>query len=326
MAVYDPRGGGNIHLDVALTNLSIGFPNGDFVGPALLPAVPVKKQSDKYYVFGYEGWGLDPGGDLRAPGTVANEIPGMKVSTDTYFAQEHALQIAVTDEERENADSPFAPDRDGAELVTNKVWLQREVAIKTLVTTAANYATGNSVTLSGTAQFNDYTNSNPIGIIKTAIRAIHAKLFVRPNTAIIPWEVMSILEDHPAFIERIKYSERGIVTEEIIASMIGVSNIIVAGAGQNVSNPGQAVSLGYLWGKDIILAYVPPRASLRTPAFGYEFVWSYGQNRPQMVDRWREEPRKSDIIRLSRRYDLKLAALDGSGKATAGYLIKNAVA
>jgi hypothetical protein len=322
MAVWSPTGSGGVHVDRVLTNISVAWPNEGFVGERLFPAVQVMKQSDKYYVFGREMW--SPDDDLRAPGTVANEIPGMKLSQDTYYAQEHSLQIPVTDEERRNVDNPMSPDRDATELVTQKIMLGREIAIKTLVTTTSNYASGNTVTLAGTTQFSDYTNSDPIGVFRTAIAAVHAKIFVEPNTVVIPYQVWTILQDHPDFIERIKYSERAIVRGELLASLIGIQNIIVPGVGYNTAAQGQAVSLGYLWGKDIVLAYVPPRAGLRIPAAFYEFRWMQ-----QVVDRWREEQRKSDLIRCSRSYDLKIVAQGegaDAGKSVAAYLIKNAVA
>lgn len=326
MGVYDSAGGGGIHIDVALTDISVGWPNDGFVGEALFPVVRVKKQSDKYYVWGHEGWSVEPAGDLRGPGTVANEIPGIKVSLNPYFAQEHSLQIPIPDEERENSDSPFDPDRDGTELVTSKVLLQREVSMRDIVQTTANYPASHVLTLSGTAQWNDYgATSDPIGNFKNAIRMIRSKLFVVPNLAVIPWEVMSYLEDHPDFIERIKYAQPGIITADIISSMIGIDRIIVPGLGIDTANPGQANNLSYLWGKDVLIAYVPRRAGLRIPAFAYEFVWTYG-GRVQIVDRWREQKRKSDLIRVSRRYDLKMIAEDANGKSIAGFLIKNAIA
>jgi hypothetical protein len=326
MAVYDSRGGGSVHIDVALTNVSVGWPNDGLVGDVLAPAVTITKQSNKYYIYGREAWGLEPGGDLRSPGSVATEIPGLLMSTDTYFAQEHALQIPVTDEERENVDSPFTPDADGTELVTSKLMIQREINLKTLVLTAANYPAGHTTTLSGTAQWSDYVNSDPIANIKTGKRAINADIFLDPNVIVFPYQVMSQLEDHPDFIERIKYSERGVLTKDIIAAVIGIPNVVVPGVGYNSANPGQAVSLGYLWGKDVLMAYVPPRPGLKIPAFAYEFVWSFGGGQRQIVDRWREEPRASDLIRVRRRYQFKLTALDGSSKSIAGYLIKAAVA
>jgi len=324
VAVYDPRGGGNIHIDVALTNVAVGYPNNNLVGDNLVPRVNVQKQSNFYYVFGREAWGTHA--DLRSAGTEANEIPGLAVSKQNYMAVEHALQIAVTDEERENADSPFSPDRDGTELVTAKILLGREVAIKNMVTTTANYATGMFATLSGGQQWNDYVNSNPIADVRTGIRLINAQIFMDPNYAVIPYQVMSTLEDHPDFIERIKYSERGILTPDIIASIFGLPRVTVPSAGINSAALGQVVSLSYLWGKDVVLAWVPDAPRLRQPAFAYEFNWGYSGNLPMVTDRWRENKRKSDIVRVQRRYDLRFAALDSSSKAIAGYVIKAAVA
>jgi hypothetical protein len=316
--VWSPSGSGNVHVDEVLTQISIGYPNLGTVGDVLFPSVGVTKQSNKYYVFGREAW--LPEGDVRAPGTVANEIPGYALSTDSYYANEHSLQTPVTDEERTNADVPLEPDQDATELVTNKIILGREVAVKTLATTAANYATGMTVTLGSGARFDstDYATSDPIGVIKTGIRAIHAKIFMEPNVAVIPYLVISWLEDHPDLIERIKYSERAVLNADIIASMFGLPRVIVPGLGLGAGNPGQTMTVGYLWGDDIVLAWVPPRPGRKMPAYGYEFTWGR-----QVVDRWREEPRKSDLIRCCRYYDLKMTALDGSSKQIAGYLIKD---
>jgi hypothetical protein len=330
MAVYPPTGSNNIHIDQVLTNISVAWPTTGLVAERLFPPVTVRKQSDKYYTFGREAW-LPESGDFRAPGTEANEIPGLAVSLDTYYAQEHALQIAITDEERENVDSPMSPDRDGTELVTSKILLGRELAMKTLVTDATQYATDMTVTLAGGQQWNaaNYATSDPITDIKKGRRAMHANVFFEPNTIVIPYAVMAELEDHPDFIERIKYSERAIVTADIIAAMIGIPNVIIPGTG--IASDASLVP-GYLWGKDVLLAWVPPRAGLRVPAFAYEFVWGYGGGLRQAVDRWREDKRKSDVVRVSRRYDLKLVGRENNandannGKVVTGYLIKNAIA
>lgn len=315
--VYSPSGSGDVHVDQVLTQISIGWPNNGMVGDRLFPALNVQKQSDKYYTFGREGWLIED--DIRAPGAVAREVTGATVSTDTYFAIEHALQIYVTDEERRNADSPLAPDRDGTEIITSKIMLGRERIIQTMVTTAANYASGNTTTLSGTSQWNDYAVSDPIANLRTGKRAVHAKIFLEPNLLLVPYTTMSILEDHPDFLERIKYSERAIFSPELLAAVLGFQSVIVPGAGVNTAPLGQAESLAYLWGNDVLMAYVPSRPGLKIPAFGYEFVWG-----GQVVDRWRENPRKSDVIRVSRSYDHKMTALDAADKQIGGYLILDA--
>lgn len=324
MAVYDPRGGENVHIDRILSTISVGYPNNGRVGDRLFPTVKVRKQSDLYYEFGQEHW--MPEDEYRAPGDVAIEIPGLTVSTDSYFAKEYALSIAVTDEERQNADSPMDPDKDGTMLVTEKLLLKREFRIQTIVRTAANYPAAQTTTLAGTAQWNDIT-SDPIGVFKTAKRAIHASLFMEPNLGVIPWEVMSYLEDHPDFIERIKYTSPESVSQKLIASLIGIGELLVPGLGYDPSTPpADPTAITYMWGKDVFIGWVPRSAGMKRPAFGYEFVWRYPNGQTQEATRWREANRKSDVVRVARRYDLKLIAVNGSGETRAGYLIKDAIA
>jgi hypothetical protein len=313
-------------MDRLLTNISVGFPNNDFVGSQMLPNVMVAKQSDPYYLFGREAWAVPVISDIRAPGSTSQEVPGLQVSTQSYFAVEHALKIPVTDEEVENADSPLAPLQDGTELVTSQLLLVRELAMRDLLITAANYASGHSVTLSGGTQWNVFATSLPIADHRLARSTIHSKIFMEPTKEIIPYQVMAALEDHPTIIARIQYSERAILTPELMSNFFGGQDIIVPGVGYNTANPNQTAALGYLWGKDVVMAYVPPRPGLKIPAFGYEFCWGYRGNLPMVTERWRDEDRVSDIVRVRRRYDIKMVALDGTGKSIAGYVIKAAVA
>jgi hypothetical protein len=325
MAVYDPRGGGNVHIDKVLTDISVGLQNNGFIADTIAPQVKVMKQSDKYYIFGREGWVLEPGSDMRAPNSGAMEIPGITLSTDSYFAQEHALQIAVADEEYENSDSPLAPDRDGTDLITSKILLGRELIVQGLATTAANYATGYSTTLSGTSQWNDYTNSTPIPNVKTGIRKIHSGIFTEPNHAVIPYAVMSTLEDHPSFVDRVKYTSSDAVTEQVVARLLGLTSVVIPGVGYNSARMGQTEALGYVWGKDVFMFNAPARPGRKIPSFMYEFVWPIA-GQVQAVDRYRDDSRISNVIRIRRRYDHKFITVDGTGKSLAGYIIKAAIA
>lgn len=328
MAVYGSTGDrlASLTPDNVLTNISLGWDQGAFVGNLLFPSVPVSRQGGKYPIFGREQWGLPPENDLRAPGAVASEIGGRTISDDNYWAEEHALRTAVPVEEEESIQlAGFNPLRDGTEDVMSALMLRREIAIHALATTAANYPAAHVVTLSGTSQFNDYTNSTPIPVFKTARRQLVGAIHREPNLAIIPWEVMMTLEDHPSFIERIKYSERGILTPQIIATIVGLPVAIQPMISYNSANPLQAESTGFLWGKDIWIGYVAPRPSRRTPSFGYEFNYGY-QGKNQAAFRWWDQDRRSTVVELSRRYDLKIVSLDSNGKALAGYLIKNAIA
>src|SRR6266496_1113260 len=268
MAYGDPQ---LLHLDSMLTDISVGFDNPDmFVAQRLFPAVRVAKQSDKYYVYNRDLWGRVTD-DIRAPGSEANELPPMTLSRDTYFIEEHALEDVVPDEEVDNADDPLQPSVDATERVTNTILLNRENAMVAIATTTGNYASGFTTTLSGTSQWSDYVNSDPIADIKTGRAKIHDNLFRDPNVAIMGYQVAVKLEDHPDLIERIKYSQRGVPTDAIIAEVLGIGNFVRAGAGKVTSAYGATETFGYLWGKHVVLAFVPERPAKKTPSFGYEF-------------------------------------------------------
>jgi len=325
MAVYDPRGGGNVHIERVLTNISVAYQNESFISEVLAPQVKVSKQTDKYYEFGREAWQLEPGSTVRAPGTPAVEASGRTVSLNPYFCVEHALKQAIPDEEVQNADTPLSPRKDGTNDLTDKLMLERELAVKTIATTVGNYAAGHTTTLAGGTQWSNPA-STPIINHRTARNQLHATIFKDATIEVMPYQVIAALENHAEFIERIKYSERGIISKEIMAALLGVSRVVVPGAGYNSATPGQSDAFGYIWGKDTILAHVPPKAAKNQLAYMYEFVWVFPGGQTRLVDSWRDDDRVSDMIRVRHRYDHRLIAVDDSGDSIAAYLYKDSVA
>lgn len=97
-----------VHIDAALTNLSVGYRNPAFIADLLAPVVPVRKQSDKYFICDAEREAFRPSDDRRAPGAEASEV-NFALSSDNYYCEDHALTSAIPDEERENADPVIQP-------------------------------------------------------------------------------------------------------------------------------------------------------------------------------------------------------------------------
>lgn len=301
-----------VHIDKALTNISIGYSNEQYIADEIFKPVSVNKQSDRYYVYGMERFRQHD--DYRAPGTEANEIT-WTLSDDSYYAEGHALRHAIADEEIQNADEVFDLEADGTELVTKGILLNKEVDAANKILNPNSYHEDLRITLGATgapAKWSDYTNSDPILDIKRAKEAIHRKSGLRPNVLIISEPVKNVLELHPRLLEVIKYVQRGIVTTDLMAAAFGVDKILVGSAlKSSVTNAGQVEAgqiepLNYIWGNSAVLAYVPQRPGKKIPALGYSFMWNKDGEGPVQVRKWYEVGRRATIIEAERWYDQKI--------------------
>lgn len=302
----------DVVIDPALSNVSVKYTNESFIADLIFPTLKVSKQTGKYYI--YDKSNLRRDNSNRAAGSPSNEIDfGLSLS-GVFSCDDHALKGFVADEIQDQAEAALNPLIDETETITEKLMLDRENALATLITNSANIT--QYVTLSGTTQWSDYSNSDPIGDVRTGRTTIHTNTFKKPNTMVMGKQVFDMLIEHPAIIERIKYSQLGVVTAELLARVFQVEKILVGEAGQNTAAEGQTDSLSYVWGKHVVLAYINPKIGLKSLTLGITFTYAMRQ-----VKRWRDEDREGTYVRIGQdNYVQKLIA------AACGYLIKDAVA
>jgi hypothetical protein len=329
--MYDP---GTLYSDPILTNFSVGYKDQALYGERILPVTPVDTQSGRYRVFDRSNWLIFE--SAREPGAVANEVLGAKWSEDTFFTRERSLQVPILDEERQQlqsqggfANSVFGgamqlnPELDATAFATRSILLAHELAVSTLVRDTAQYAASNKITLAGASQWNDYTGgvastSNPVNDILVAMRAIYAGTGRYPNVLAIPALGMSYIENHPRIVDRFK--SFSLTDPEAFRRLTGFEGVIlpvdsVYNAANNIDSTVNVLSF---WGKDVWLGIVDEAPALNTFTFGKTFAQTYPDGSTRPTDRWREEPRKADLVRVSYKYDLKIVS------ALAGYLITTA--
>lgn len=308
-----------VHLDKALTNISIGYSNEAFIADQIFKPVVVGKQSDRYYVYGKEMFRQND--DLRAPGTEANEI-NWTLSLDTYFCEGHALRHPIADEERSNADDGFNLEADATDLVTYGILLNKEVDAAAKVMDAANYDADLKVTLGAADSPKKWSasDSTPILDVEKAKEAVHKKSGIRVNTMIMSEQVFNVLKLHPALLDIIKYVQRGIVTLDLMKAAFGIDNILIGSALKSTAmNPGQEDNLNYIWGNSVVLGYIPPTPGKKTVALGYSFMWNKDGAGPVQVRQWYEQGRRATLVEAERWYSQKMIS------NVAGYLFADAV-
>ena len=269
----------NVHKDQVLTNISIMYRNAAYVGIEIMPIVPVKKKSDIYYIYDSKADRFRIPKTLRAPRSDSRTVD-WKVTTDGYVCDEHALNSLIDDIERDNADKPLNLEVDTVEFLTDIVTLGLEMRIKDMLeaTLSANAPT-NGV-------WSDYTTEtiDPIADIEIAKAAIHAVIFREPNVLLLGKAVYNKLKHHPKILELIKYSQKGVLTSDLMASLFGIEKVIVGEAGYNTAKEGKPESLSYLWGKNAILAYVEPSPGIKKFSLGYTFQSQKFQTRRARIE------------------------------------------
>lgn len=305
--------------DPILTNLAKAYVNDTYVAEEFLPSTRVATQSGKHWIYDKGRFRPSKNGGVRAQGANSEEVRLNFTTGDPYFAEDHAKKVFVTDEDVKNAQAtgldPFA---DATEHVTDIQLVDREIEAASILTSTGNYSGGNTTALSGTDRWDDPANSTPIEDVHSWIQTIHSKLFVRANRILIPRQVFTVLQDHPDFLERAKYTQLGVVTTDLLARIWDVDKVVIAGAGKNTATAGQTDSMGYIWGKNVVLAYVDPSAARKVLTFGRTYSWQEA-----IVQRLRgtdEEDRRGTYVRRGDHYyDQKVVSTD------AGFLAQTVI-
>jgi hypothetical protein len=293
-------------VDPVLTNLARGYSNAAFVGTVLFPVVNVEKEAGKIPQFGKEAFTVYD--TERAMRSKSNKIPVETRSSIDYALTEQDAVVPL--DYREIEEDIFNARQYASFRAQSAILLKIEYMAAQLATNAANYPTGNKVTLSGTTQFTN-ASSDPIGVVRTASDAIRSKIGKRPNSMVIGAAAFKALRDHASIVDKIKYSMKGVITVDLLKEIFDVENIVVADS--MYMNAGTLVDC---WGDNIIMAYVPEAQtnvdrSVYEPSFGYTLR---KKGNPQ-VDTYTEEGGKIENIRSTDNLVVKIVGSD------AGYLI-----
>ena len=302
----------DVHVNMPLTSVSIAWlqDQREFVADRVFPVVPVQQQSNRYYVYDRDNW-FRAQAEKRAPSSESAGSGFTVDNTPTYFADVYAFHKDVDDQIRANQDQVINIDRDATEFVSRDLMLKKEL------TWAARYFTTGVWTGSTTgsdvtpATLWDAGGSTPIEDMRAQLLATKRRTGFRANKAVMGEEVWNVLQDHPDFLDRIKYTQTAIVTTGLLASVLGISEVMVAGGVENTAIEGATEDMQFIFGKDVLLVYAAPRAGLMTPTGGYTFAWVglFGAGAlGTRIMRFRMEHLKSFRVEGEMSYDQKVVA------------------
>lgn len=316
-------------VDAALSAVAIGYRNSTAmrIADAVLPRLPVSAEKFKWTEYPLSEAFNVPDARVGRRGRVQQlEFGGTEQTAEVEdFGLESSIpysDIMAAADARARGDSLHDPVMHSVAMLTDTLENIREVRVAQAVFALTTYAADKRVTLSGTSQFSDYTNSDPITAIKTGMEAT---LVHTPNTMVLGRQVWSRLSSHPKIVNAVKgnVTNAGIVSREQFLELFageGITRLLIGDAFYNTAKPGQAPSLGRAWGKHMALLHLNPMATVEQGGITFGFTAQYGARiAGQMEDR--------DIglqgglrVRTGERVKELIIARD------VGYFIQNAVA
>jgi hypothetical protein len=254
-------------IDPILTQVILGYQNMKMVGSALFPGVPVAARGGQVLQFGKEAF--KKYNMRRAPGgkTERMEIGYLGQHFATY---QDRLEAVVPREHFEDAQAVIGIDLavPSVKMAYDAILLGLEIDQANLATTAANYAATNTVALSGTSLWSDYTNSNPGEAMDGYREIIREQIGMYPNTLLLGPNVFNTLKRHPVLRAQFQYNTPATIDEEMMAGYFTVDKVVV---GRGVYADDQD-NMFNIWPDVAILAYVPPEVtSYMAPSFGYTY-------------------------------------------------------
>lgn len=311
-----------------LTAIALAYRNERFVADDVLPRVPVESQVFKWSQYTKGDSFTVPDTRVGRKGDV-NEIDWSATETQSStkdYGLEDAIPyydvLAAQAAMKAQGVMPIDPQARSTELLTDLVALDREVRVANLLNNPANYPTANKTTLSGTSQWSDFANSDPV----TAILTTMDGMLIRPNKMVIGRAVYTKLRMHPKVVAAVfalggNAETGGIVGLRAIADLLELEEIIVGEGWVNTAKKGQPVSVARVWGKNALLYYQNPVLASPQGVMTFGFTAQWG---PRIAGVIENDPdiglRGGTRVRVGESVEEVIAAPD------VGYLFQTAVA
>ena len=296
-------------VDAVLTGLAVGYQNETYIADVLFPLARVSKEGGKIPKFDKEHFKLfSTERAIRARSNVMQ--PGDRSFVDVNL-EEHDISVPMDYREGEEAD--FDLEASNALQAEEIIRIRREFIAASLAFNAANYAASNKVTLAGGDQWTTPATSTPIDDIETAKEAVRMATGRRANTVAFGAVSWAVFKRHPQVLEAIKYTQVGIVTEELAARLLGVKKVLVGDAIYQTD----AGVMTDVWGDKVWVGYVRPpvdgaKRTVYEPNFGYTAYKIIGETDKYMVDGG-----KVQMVRNTANFKQVIVGAD------AGYLISD---
>ena len=295
-----------------LANVSVAYRNKSYIADRVFPIIDGVDPKAKIARYLKGAWFRDEAG-IRGPG---GRAPRGGYPTDylDINTKEYSFAREVTDEDRRISASKFAPpmqpDQDAIEFATDKIDLRKERRVASLILNGTwSGVAGEDA--AGLWAPNDATNTFIVDV-ETRIETIRAATGLRPNVLLLSANTLSAIKQLSAVLDRIKYTERGIVSAPLIAALFDLEECLIGDAIYSKAAEkadGSDFTAANVWEKNAtkgsaFLFYRPARPGLKTPSAGLQCRTNYEGGMARRTTTWREAAEHQDVYEVAEETDI----------------------
>jgi len=233
-----------LYISPFLSAIAIKYRQTGFIADQVMPRTPVDRQTFVHLADRMEDW-ITPPDTLVGRTSQPHQLASALQNPETMSTLNQGLDEPVPNQDQMNGPTESALGR-ATQRIAGLIELRREIRVATLFATAGNFAYG--TTLTSTAQWSDYTNSDPI---KALLEELD-KPFMRPNTLVLGQDVWTKIRMHPKVSLAVYGSVQAagvVVTREQLAAVLEIETIIVGQGWYNTAAKGQAKAKTRVWPK-----------------------------------------------------------------------------
>lgn len=280
----------------------------EYIGTRVFPVTNVPDETGYFYALERESMVrrlVDGNALALAPKAEAPERD-TTLRQVLYACQEYGERELIPDTLRKRYESGFDADRAVTQQLTRDLMTAHELRVAALLF--------NTTTFTGSALFTDVAAAWATTTTDVRKDVEDAAQVVRNNcgadisqlTLIVNYAVHNALMRNDDFVN--EFAPTAFPTRaaraQALAQWLGVRDVQVGRAVQNTARQGQTFVGGSVWSSTYaMLALVGNSADLTEPAIGRTMLWTASTASPVVVESYREEPKRSDVIQVRQNTD-----------------------
>lgn len=251
--------------------------------------------------------------DERTPGA-GYKRDDAEFTKFSYATEEHGREVALDDRQLKIFRDILDAEAISSARALDMVCRNYEIAAAAALYDVAVW-TGAALTTAITEEWDTAASAVPITDVEAAKRKVRDGCGLEPNALICNRNQFWNLANTAQVVDRIKYwggDDPKEINEKMIAALLDLEHVIVAGGIKNTASEGQSASLSRIWSDEYaMVARVAETEDPQEPCVGRTFMWNEenagtgtDEELAVIVEEYREEGVRGSVVRARNDRDI----------------------